>query len=538
MSTPAMQPIRLAAGSTPKRQRVSLPQLARDPPVQNSAATSSSHIGGGRPLWAELPQDVGVVICQCLGPHAIAGFYLAGRKTCEVSRCEEVWRFFCRSRWAGSANVGIYRSARDLFLDGNGWFPQRAGKRQNPRFEAQEMTLHASPCLTMDMRMTNEEIVTVSEAARDESGVTQQACVHVIDPDCLRVRQRIEVSRSTVNCCDVGLGAVCLGSDDFKVRLYTKAGISSADGCASSAGSYELTSEYLLASEVNDLRFTREDVVIAVRTHQNRHPAGLDLIHVHRPEARVSFQRGFQGGSAATRGKYIHALDGFEDGCSLSGIACSGEDAMTSAFSAMLFDFRRSAPCVVDLPVTSQQQGHQHATMLWPLRAGRAPQVYANLLDESRHNEGGIIAMVDFRYPSMEVAELFRFPDPVDDFSCLDGSIYAACTEVTASEKRIRLYRATSGQHDIERLCTVVEDYDACSRNSKEDLKVFSICSRGFAMTHGEQLSLGRLGEPRHFGRPRSLTSPAAIRAPRSVRSQRSLLVSEELPNHPSLCSF
>jgi len=526
--------MRDATGSSLKRQRVSLPQLEGAAPAQRSAATSSSPISGGCPLWAELPQDLGVVICQCLGPHAIARFLLAGRKTCEVSRCEEVWRFFCRSRWGGSANVGIYRSARDLFLDGNGWFPQRAGKRQNPRFEAQEMTLHTSPCLTMDMRMTNEEIVTVSEAARDMNGVTQQACLHVIDPASLRVRQRIEVSKSTVNCCDVGLGAICLGSDDFKVRLYTQAGISSADGCASSAGSYELTSEYLLTSEVNDLRFTREDAVIAVRTHQNRHPAGLDLIHVHRPEARASFQ----GGSAATRGKYIHALDGFEDGCSLSGIACSGEDAMTSAFSAMLFDFRRSAPCVVDLPVTSQQQGHQHATMLWPLRAGRAPQVYANLLDESRHNEGGIIAMVDFRYPSMEVAELFRFPDPVDDFRCLDGSIYAACTEVTASEKRIHLYRATHGQRDIERLCTVVENYDACSRIPREDLKVFSICSRGFAMTYGEQLSLGRLAEPRHFGRPRDCTSPAAMRAPRSVRSQRSLLTSAELPNHPSLCSF
>merc|ERR1719235_429242 len=119
----------------------------------------------------------------------------------------------------------------------------------------------------MDMRMTTEEIVTVSEAAKDRNGVLQQACVHVFNPGTLELRQRIEVSRSTINCCDVGPGAICLGSEDFKVRLYQRAGLSSPDGSSSSAGCYSLANEYLCSSEVNDLRFTREDAIIAVRTH-------------------------------------------------------------------------------------------------------------------------------------------------------------------------------------------------------------------------------------------------------------------------------
>lgn len=405
------------------------------------------------------------------------------------------------------------------------------------------MTLHKSPCLTMDMRMTNEEIVTVSEAARDKNGVARKACVHVIDPDTLRVRQRFEASNSTINCCDVGLGAICLGSDDFKVRLYRQVGLTSADGSTDAAGCYHLASEFLCTSEVNDLRFAREDAVVAVRTHQNRHPAGLDLIPVQRPDARISFP----GGSVATRGKYIHALDGFEEGCSLSGIACSGEDATTSAFSAMLFDFRRPGPCVVELPVTSQQQGHPHATMLWPLRAGRAPQVYANLLhEEGRHNEGGTIAMVDFRFPSMQVAEHYRVPSPVDDFRCLQGSIYAACTDVTSSGKRLRVHRCNPSQpSSSECLSTVVEAYDSGDRIPREDLKVFSICPRGFAMSHGEHLSLGRLAEPldrfeRGDGESEAPTSTRGAVPPASpsIRRRAGLLVGEELSTWREICTF
>merc|ERR1719373_300546 len=120
------------------------------------------------------------------------------------------------------------------------------------------------------MRMTDEEIVTVSEAATDRNGVSQQACVHVIDPGTLRTRQRFEVSASTINCCDVGTGTICLGSDDYKVRLYRQVGLFGANG---STGSYQLAANIHLTSEVNDLRFAREDYLIAVRTHQNRHPA-------------------------------------------------------------------------------------------------------------------------------------------------------------------------------------------------------------------------------------------------------------------------
>lgn len=527
---PALSSVMLASGSAPKRQRTAFGSSS----AMSSAPLSISRASSCKQYWEEVPQDLCVLVCQCLGPHAVVRFVLAGRKMRDAFRSEEVWRFFCRCRWGSSANVGLYRSARDLYLDSNGWFPQKDGRRHNPSFESQEATLHQSSCLTMDMRMTEKSIVTVSEAPVDSNGGTQQACVHVIDPKTLAIRQRIETSRSTINCCDVGPGVICCGSDDFMVRLYRQLGGSSADGCANDAGQYELSCEYLCSSEVNDLRYTREDTIIAVRTHQNRHPAGLDLIPIACPEARISFQ----GGSAATRGRYIHALDGFEDGCSLSSVACSGEDAQTSAFSAMLFDFRRSSPCVVDLPVTSQQQGHPHATMLWPLRAGRSPQVYANLLDESRHNEGGVIAMVDFRYPSMEVADLFRFPDPVDDFRCLDGSIYAACTEVSASGKRINIQRCAHGQPHIERICTVVETYDSRGRQPKEDLKVFSICSTGFAMTYGEQLTLGRLAEPAQQPPFQSPSSSSSLRAPRSVRSQRGLLVSEDTPNRHGFCNL
>lgn len=536
MSASEQRPV-LSSCSTSKRLRLALPEPeeAQGELAGSEGVAASSSLGLRRPQWAELPQDLTVLVCYNLGPSAMVGFLGSCRRAHLMSRSEEVWRHFCLLRWGKGANIALYASAKELYRDGNGWFPRRCGRRRSPNLEVQETTLHKSPCLTMDMRMTNEEIVTVSEAAKTQHGVVQQARVHVIDPDTLAVRQQIEVSRSTINCCDVGHGAICLGSDDFKVRIYQQIGRSSPDGSSSSAGSYELASEHLCTSEVNDLRFTREDAIIAVRTHHNRHPAGLDVIPVQRPDTRMSFQ----GGSLATRGKFIHALDGFEDGCSLSCIACSGEDAITSAFSAMLFDFRRSAPCVVDLPVTSQSQGHPHATMLWPLRAGRAPQVYANLLDEGRHHDNGVIAMVDFRYPNREVADLFHFPDPVDDFRCLDGSIYAACTDVAASINRIRIHRCSYDRPDIERLCTVVEEYDAGGRAPKEDLKVFSISSRGLAMSYGTHLSVGRLAEPLgQLDRADGYSCPAGLRAPRSVRSQWQSLLTEELPSQPHYCSL
>jgi len=440
--------------------------------------------------WAEFPQDLGVLVCQCLGPCAVVQLLFAGRRARDLGLREEVWRFFCRARWGRSANLSVYGSAKDLYLDRNGWFPQGGGCRQSPSFEVQRIKLHDSPCLTMDLRITDDEIIAVSEAPRDKVG--KQASVQIVDPGTRDLKERFEVSSATINCCDVGADLICLGSDDSKVRVYRRS-------CGSSTPrtncSYTPACEFECASHVNDLRLAREDTVIAVRTHQNRHPAGLDLIPLGRPDARVSFQ----GGSIATRGKYIHAIEGFEEGCSLSGVACSGEHPVTSAFSAMLFDFRRPVPCVVDLPVTSVDQGHPIGTMLWPLRAGPAPKAYANLMQEGRRQGPGTIAMVDFRYPFLnESSPCFNLPGPVDDFRCFGGSIYAACTEITGNQQHLRIHRYTPSQAaTVECLCTVVEAYDAGDRNPREDLKVFSVCSRGFATSYGEHLALGTVAEPR-----------------------------------------
>ena len=70
---------------------------------------------------------------------------------------------------------------------------------------------------------------------------------------------------------------------------------------------------------------------------------------------------------------------------------------------------------------------------------------------------------------------------------------------------------------------------------SLQDLKVFSICSRGFAMTYGGQLSLGHLAEPR---RGHEVASPVSLRAPRSMRSKRGLLINEEHPSSQDFCSL
>merc|ERR1712232_1310419 len=136
----------------------------------------------------------------------------------------------------------------------------------------------------------------------------------------------------------------------------------------------------------------REDCVVAVRTEQNRLPAGLDVIPLERPARSYSLACG----SEATHGKFIHAIDGFEEGCTLSEMACSGECPRTSAFSAMLFDFRTPGRCVLDVPVPLAKSG----TNLWPLRAGCSKKVYANLLQENAPSStSGTIVEVDFRYP-------------------------------------------------------------------------------------------------------------------------------------------
>lgn len=459
-----------------------------------------------RRWWVEIPQDLCVLVCQCIGPSSVMRLIAANHRARDLGLRDEVWRFFCLARWGRSANLYAYSGTKDLYFDNNGWFPRRGGKLQKPSFKVECLKLHESPCLTMDLRITDQEIIAVSEAPR--GSLARGASVQIIDARTRGLREQFEVSDATINCCDIGPNLVCIGSDDSKVRLYRRHHSGAAVDASDPDTCYQPTCEYVCASEVNDLRFAMEDAVIAVRTHQNRHPAGLDLIQLGRPDVRISFP----GGSWETRGKYIHALDGFEEGCSLSGVACSGEHPLTSAFSAMLFDFRRPAPCVVDLPVTSVRQGHPVGTMLWPLRAGRSPKVYANLLhEEGRRHGRGTIAMVDFRFPAMDSCVRFELPDPVDDFRCFGGSIYAACTDSSTLQQRLRVHRCTPSELGVaECLCTVVETYDAGGRSPREDLKVFSVCPRGFAVSYGEYLALGTIAEPCWPGMDMDIVVPAA----------------------------
>jgi len=46
--------------------------------------------------WAEFPQDLGVLVCQCLGPCAVVQLLFAGRRARDLGLREEVWRFFCQ----------------------------------------------------------------------------------------------------------------------------------------------------------------------------------------------------------------------------------------------------------------------------------------------------------------------------------------------------------------------------------------------------------------------------------------------------------
>lgn len=442
--------------------------------------------------WADIPQDLGILVCQHIGSVDVCKLLAASRKARDLTVRDEVWRFFCEAQWGKAANLHIYASAKELFHDRNGWFPRRKGNHKSclPCFQVSRLTLHEQPCLTMDLRMTNQEIIAVSDAPRSRNG-HKKATVHVMDTSSQKIKGFFEVSESTINCCDVATGLICIGSNDCKVRMYRQ---SSSLEAARLAGGYKPAEEIVCSSTVNDLRVTREDAIVVVRTHQNRHPVGLDLIPLGRPDARMSFP----GGSWATRGKYIHALDGFEEGCSTSCIACSGEHPLTSAFSVMLFDFRLSSPCVSDVPVTSREQGHALGTMLWPLRAGQSHRVFANLLyEEAPKTSGGIITMVDFRYPVLDPGICFELPDPVDDFRCFSGNIYAACTDTTSKMSRLRLHRCNPSQPGItECLGTAVEAHDAAGRSPREDLKVFSICPRGFTVSYGEHLAVGTVAEP------------------------------------------
>lgn len=442
-------------------------------------ATTATPSSSSCRRWLDMPQDVCVLVCQYLGPSDLVLFLPASRRSRDLGLLEAVWRFFCLAKWGPAANLGIYSRAKDLCIDGNGWFPPSRCSR--PFFEVNKIQFHNLPCLTMDLRVTEEEIFAVSE----RPSKCGKAGVHVIDPVTGNLLDHFQVSAATINCCDVGRGLVCLGSEDGKVRIYSRSGDYGGER------TYRQSVQFGLMNEVNDLRLTVQDSVVAVRTHANRHPAGLDILSLDRPDAKTSLE----AGSEMTRGKYVHAVDGFEGCCSLHALAASGEHPLTSAFSAMLFDFRRPSPCVADLPVTSLKQGHPVGTMLWPLRAGQSPVVYANLMDEGRRGCGRI-AMVDFRYPAAGVVTNFELPGHVDDFRCFGGHIYAACTELGPTQQ-LSVYRCSHSEPQAQHLCTVVEAYKPVDV-AQEDLKVLSVCQRGFAVSFGEgQLVTANIMDPR-----------------------------------------
>jgi len=447
-----------------------------------------------RRFWAELPPDFGVFVCEMLDPQDITRLMLVDRRSGDMCRREEVWCLLCRSRWGRSANFGAYEFSKDLYFDENGWFPKRGGDRKCPQFDIERIKLHDEPCMTMDLRITDDAIITVSEAKRGPSA--RMASVQVIDAATNKLSDRFSVSEATINCCEVGPDFICLGSDDCKVRIYSR----SDSKVGMSSRGYQLASEFACSSQVNDLRYTREGALVAVRTHQGRHPVGLEVIHLERPDVRLSLP----AGTSSTRGKYIHGIDGFLEGCSLSCIPCSGEDPVSKSFSAMLFDFRLSVPCVMDKPMISTEQGHPKGTMLWPLRAGRDWKVYANIINEATLKSGkGTIGMVDLRYPSPDVCNYFQLPAPIDDFRCFGSNIYAACSEASSlaptSLQHLNIYRCTPSIPDATDCLGVVAEYDPRQRSGTEDLKTFAVCPWGFAASYGDHVALGNIKQPKAF---------------------------------------
>ncbi|CAJ1452989.1 unnamed protein product [Effrenium voratum] len=436
----------------------------------------------------DFPQDMAPFVCQFLRSEEVLALLPVSRRVHAMAMQQEVWRFFCRRRWGKSANLHLFDHAKDCLRDQNGWFPREFGhSRCLPSFQVRHVKPHDLPGLTMDMRMTHEDLVMVTEAPSTSRGM-RKARMLVLDPADASYKDHVEVSESTINCCDMAPGRICIGGDDSKVRLFRRSS-GSCHGNGNQSG-YCLAESISCNDTVNDLRLVREDAVVALKTIRNRHPAGMDLIHLERPDAR----RSIAGGCSECGGKFLHALDCFEQSCSLTNVVCTGEHPVTSCFSAMLFDFRRSLPCVLDVPVTENNLG----TMLWPLRTGRFPQVYANLLHEGRSSHGEI-TMVDFRFPSLKPAMHCKLPSPIEDFRCLEGSIYAVCADTNLGRSRLRLHRFSPGACMTECLCTVAEAYDGRGRTSREDLKVFSVCPGGFAIAYGNELALGSLQRPQRW---------------------------------------
>ncbi|CAK0855203.1 unnamed protein product [Prorocentrum cordatum] len=368
-------------------------------------------------------------------------------------------------------------------------WPCRAPCARGPADEAPQLRLHDH-----SKNFADDELIAVSEAPRG-SCTGARAGVLVVDCGTREVRQRMSVSDSRINCCDAAGGLVCLGGSDSKVRLLRRAEAPDGRGgtCGEDGAGYQEVWTHQCLSEVNDLRLAREGAVVTVRTGPDRCPAGMDLIPLDRPDALVSFQ----GGCSATMGKYIHALDGFEEGCSLSSVICAGEDAFTSAFSVMLFDFRRQSPGVVDLPVAAL--GQPPTSTVWPLRAGASHLAYAGM---GRRGAGGGIAVVDFRYPTTSSGMQVCFPGELDDFRCFGGSLYAACTARGARGTEASVFRCSpSGPRELELLSSVVGAWPLSSsgQGALEDLKVLTVSQRGFALSCGEHLLLGSVAEA---GRP------------------------------------
>ncbi|CAK0855197.1 unnamed protein product [Prorocentrum cordatum] len=458
----------------------------RCPPSRG--ASEGSRRRASAPRWLELPQDVSILICQFAGPCCVDRLGCAGSAPRELARDGAVWRSFCLARWGRGANLHAYRGARELYLDRGGPRDERGA---GPADEAPQLRLHDH-----SKNFADDELIAVSEAPRG-SCTGARAGVLVVDCGTREVRQRMSVSDSRINCCDAAGGLVCLGGSDSKVRLLRRAEAPDGRGgtCGEDGAGYQEVWTHQCLSEVNDLRLAREGAVVTVRTGPDRCPAGMDLIPLDRPDALVSFQ----GGCSATMGKYIHALDGFEEGCSLSSVICAGEDAFTSAFSVMLFDFRRQSPGVVDLPVAAL--GQPPTSTVWPLRAGASHLAYAGM---GRRGAGGGIAVVDFRYPTTSSGMQVCFPGELDDFRCFGGSLYAACTARGARGTEASVFRCSpSGPRELELLSSVVGAWPLSSsgQGALEDLKVLTVSQRGFALSCGEHLLLGSVAEAGRPGR-------------------------------------
>jgi len=425
---------------------------------------------------ADIPQDVAALVCHYLHPEDALRLLPASRNIQSITQQPDIWRCFCFLRWGRGANLHLYDHAKDCFRDQNGWFPWQGMVRSPPCFEVRCLKTHQQGCASMDLRTTTQELVTVSEAVRHKN-----ARLQILDPVSATRKANLEVSPSTINCCDVARGLVCVGSDDGNVRVY-KPGMLGTE-----KGEYSLVQQFACHEKVNDLRITTEGKVLALKTRRNRVPSGLDII-----DLECSGQAVVEGGSRASRGKFLHAVDGFDGGCSLNQVPMVGEHSLTTGFSAMLFDFRRRDPCVLDVPVTDEGP----AMVLWPLRAGRFPQVFCGLVPESSSLAGpqGLISMVDFRYAAALVPAI-HLPGPVDDFRFLDGRIYALCSDTTRRPSPLTLHRFSPEAGRAEYLCTVVEE-SCTGRRPEWDIKVLGIHPGGFAVAFGDELAVGTVARP------------------------------------------